>query len=195
VLNHSLTRGFFMSLIDAEFFEFCFTEFKTSRPDVLEKLLPELCLLAAEHNSTLAEDIALVWCISIEATSYFIFYHFFGCRYESRRSVSIVTADEADFISVFFRYFSFVHSIFLDRVYNIKFDFDKIVQKNLNISAAVKPKVHTKLVRRVYHLLIIRLKKLLETFKVQDYNVRGLKAGGVRLSAKEALKIELVGKK
>ena len=31
-----------------------------------------------------------------------------------------------------------------------------------------------------------RLKVLSETFKAQDYNVRGLKAGGIRLSAKEA---------
>jgi topoisomerase-4 subunit A len=34
-----------------------------------------------------------------------------------------------------------------------------------------------------------RLKVLSETFKAQDYNVRGLKAGGIRLSAKEAEKV------
>ena len=36
-----------------------------------------------------------------------------------------------------------------------------------------------------------RLKTLSENFKAQDYNVRGLKAGGIRLSAKEAEKIEI----
>jgi len=34
-----------------------------------------------------------------------------------------------------------------------------------------------------------RLKVLTETFKAQDYNVRGLKAGGIRLSSKEAEKV------
>jgi len=34
-----------------------------------------------------------------------------------------------------------------------------------------------------------RLKVLSETFKAQDYNVRGLKAGGIRLSTKEAEKV------
>jgi len=34
-----------------------------------------------------------------------------------------------------------------------------------------------------------RLKVLSENFKAQDYNVRGLKAGGIRLSAKEAEKV------
>jgi len=34
-----------------------------------------------------------------------------------------------------------------------------------------------------------RLKVLTENFKAQDYNVRGLKAGGIRLSAKEAEKV------
>jgi topoisomerase-4 subunit A len=32
-----------------------------------------------------------------------------------------------------------------------------------------------------------RLKVLTENFKVQDYSVKGIKAGGVRLAAKEAL--------
>jgi topoisomerase-4 subunit A len=36
-----------------------------------------------------------------------------------------------------------------------------------------------------------RLKVLAETFKAQDYNVRGLKAGGVRLAAKEAAKVDV----
>ncbi|MDR2048050.1 MAG: DNA topoisomerase IV subunit A [Treponema sp.] len=36
-----------------------------------------------------------------------------------------------------------------------------------------------------------RLKVLSETFKAQDYLVKGLKAGGVRLAAKEALKVEV----
>jgi len=36
-----------------------------------------------------------------------------------------------------------------------------------------------------------RLKVLSEDFKAQDYNVRGLKAGGIRLAAKEAAKIDL----
>jgi len=35
-----------------------------------------------------------------------------------------------------------------------------------------------------------RLKVLTENFKAQDYNVRGLKAGGIRLSLKEAEKVE-----
>jgi len=35
-----------------------------------------------------------------------------------------------------------------------------------------------------------RLKVLTETFKAQDYNVRGLKAGGIRLASKEAEKVE-----
>jgi topoisomerase IV subunit A len=37
-----------------------------------------------------------------------------------------------------------------------------------------------------------RLKVLSENFKAQDYNVRGLKAGGIRLSAKEAEKVSEV---
>jgi topoisomerase-4 subunit A len=36
-----------------------------------------------------------------------------------------------------------------------------------------------------------RLKVLAETFKAQDYQVKGLKAGGVRLAAKEAAKVEV----
>jgi topoisomerase-4 subunit A len=36
-----------------------------------------------------------------------------------------------------------------------------------------------------------RLKVLSETFKAQNYLVKGLKAGGVRLAAKEAIKVEL----
>jgi topoisomerase-4 subunit A len=36
-----------------------------------------------------------------------------------------------------------------------------------------------------------RLKILKETFKAQDYNVRGLKAGGIRLASKEALAVEI----
>jgi topoisomerase-4 subunit A len=36
-----------------------------------------------------------------------------------------------------------------------------------------------------------RLKVLSENFKSQNYNVRGLKAGGIRLSAKEAEKVEI----
>jgi topoisomerase-4 subunit A len=35
-----------------------------------------------------------------------------------------------------------------------------------------------------------RLKVLSEDFKAQNYNVRGLKAGGVRLAAKEAAKVD-----
>jgi len=35
-----------------------------------------------------------------------------------------------------------------------------------------------------------RLKVLEETFKAQDYNVRGLKAGGIRLATKEASKVD-----
>jgi len=35
-----------------------------------------------------------------------------------------------------------------------------------------------------------RLKVLTETFKAQDYNVRGLKAGGIRLASKEAEKVD-----
>jgi topoisomerase-4 subunit A len=35
-----------------------------------------------------------------------------------------------------------------------------------------------------------RLKVFAETFKAQDYNVKGIKAGGVRLSNKEALAVE-----
>jgi len=35
-----------------------------------------------------------------------------------------------------------------------------------------------------------RLKVLSENFKAQNYNVRGLKAGGIRLSAKEAEGVE-----
>ncbi|MDR2480121.1 MAG: DNA topoisomerase IV subunit A [Treponema sp.] len=40
-----------------------------------------------------------------------------------------------------------------------------------------------------------RLKVLAEDFRAQDYNVRGLKAGGLRLSGKEALKVTAGGKK
>lgn len=40
-----------------------------------------------------------------------------------------------------------------------------------------------------------RLKVLSEDFKAQDYNVRGLKAGGIRLAAKEAAKVSAGGKK
>jgi topoisomerase-4 subunit A len=40
-----------------------------------------------------------------------------------------------------------------------------------------------------------RLKVLAEDFKAQDYNVRGLKAGGIRLSNKEVSKISTGGKK
>ncbi|MDR1419778.1 MAG: DNA topoisomerase IV subunit A, partial [Treponema sp.] len=36
-----------------------------------------------------------------------------------------------------------------------------------------------------------RLKVLAETFKAHDYNVRGLKAGGVRLAAKEAAGVDV----
>jgi topoisomerase IV subunit A len=36
-----------------------------------------------------------------------------------------------------------------------------------------------------------RLKVLKENFKAQDYNIRGLKAGGIRLAAKEVEKIEI----
>ena len=36
-----------------------------------------------------------------------------------------------------------------------------------------------------------RLKVLKESFKAQDYNVRGLKAGGIRLASKEAAKLEI----
>jgi topoisomerase-4 subunit A len=36
-----------------------------------------------------------------------------------------------------------------------------------------------------------RLKVLVETFKAQDYNVKGLKAGGVRLAAKEAAGVDV----
>jgi len=35
-----------------------------------------------------------------------------------------------------------------------------------------------------------RLKVLTEDFKAQDYNVRGLKAGGIRLSNKEVEKVQ-----
>jgi len=35
------------------------------------------------------------------------------------------------------------------------------------------------------------LKVLKENFKSQDYNIRGLKAGGIRLAAKEVEKIEV----
>ena len=35
-----------------------------------------------------------------------------------------------------------------------------------------------------------RLKVLKESFRAQDYNVRGLKAGGIRLAAKEAEKAD-----
>jgi topoisomerase-4 subunit A len=40
-----------------------------------------------------------------------------------------------------------------------------------------------------------RLKVLSEDFKAQDYNIRGLKAGGVRLAAKEAETVDLGKKK
>ena len=40
-----------------------------------------------------------------------------------------------------------------------------------------------------------RLKVLAEDFRAQDYNVRGLKAGGLRLSSKEALKVLAGGKR
>jgi topoisomerase-4 subunit A len=40
-----------------------------------------------------------------------------------------------------------------------------------------------------------RLKVLVEEFKAQDYSVRGLKAGGIRLSNKEVAKIGIEGKK
>jgi topoisomerase-4 subunit A len=36
-----------------------------------------------------------------------------------------------------------------------------------------------------------RLKILAENFKAQDYTIRGLKAGGIRLAAREALKVEV----
>jgi topoisomerase-4 subunit A len=36
-----------------------------------------------------------------------------------------------------------------------------------------------------------RLKVLKENFKAHDYNIRGLKAGGIRLAAKEVEKIEI----
>jgi topoisomerase-4 subunit A len=36
-----------------------------------------------------------------------------------------------------------------------------------------------------------RLKVLKENFKAQDYNIRGLKAGGIRLAAKEVEKVEI----
>ena len=39
-----------------------------------------------------------------------------------------------------------------------------------------------------------RLKVLFEDFKAQDFSVRGLKAGGLRLSNKEIAKVE-IGKK
>jgi len=40
-----------------------------------------------------------------------------------------------------------------------------------------------------------RLKITKETFKAHDYNVRGLKAGGIRLAAKEVARIEVTVKK
>jgi topoisomerase-4 subunit A len=40
-----------------------------------------------------------------------------------------------------------------------------------------------------------RLKVLSEDFKAQDYNIRGLKAGGVRLAAKEAEAVDSGKKK
>jgi topoisomerase-4 subunit A len=40
-----------------------------------------------------------------------------------------------------------------------------------------------------------RLKVLEEDFKAQDYNVRGLKAGGIRLSNKVVSRISTGGKK
>jgi topoisomerase-4 subunit A len=40
-----------------------------------------------------------------------------------------------------------------------------------------------------------RLKVLSEAFRAQDYNVRGLKAGGLRLSNKEAAKVDSGKKK
>jgi topoisomerase-4 subunit A len=36
-----------------------------------------------------------------------------------------------------------------------------------------------------------RLKVLKETFRAQDYNIRGLKAGGVRLAPREAKSVEV----
>jgi topoisomerase-4 subunit A len=36
-----------------------------------------------------------------------------------------------------------------------------------------------------------RLKVLEETFKAQDYSVRGLKAGGIRLASKEAARVSM----
>jgi len=36
-----------------------------------------------------------------------------------------------------------------------------------------------------------RLKVLKENFKAQDYNVRGLKAGGIRLASKEVERVEV----
>ena len=40
-----------------------------------------------------------------------------------------------------------------------------------------------------------RLKITKESFKAHDYNVRGLKAGGIRLAAKEVARLEVAGKK
>jgi topoisomerase-4 subunit A len=40
-----------------------------------------------------------------------------------------------------------------------------------------------------------RLKVLTEAFRAQDYNVRGLKAGGVRLANKQAVKVDSGRKK
>jgi len=48
-----------------------------------------------------------------------------------------------------------------------------------------------KFVFTIYYKPKPRLKVLKESFKAQDYNIRGLKAGGIRLAAKE---IEKVGK-
>jgi len=37
-----------------------------------------------------------------------------------------------------------------------------------------------------------KLKILKQSFKAQDYNVRGLKAGGIRLASREVLKIDSI---
>jgi len=49
--------------------------------------------------------------------------------------------------------------------------------------------INTKFSFTVHYKPKPRLKVLSETFKAQDYNVRGLKAGGIRLSTKEAEKV------
>ena len=43
----------------------------------------------------------------------------------------------------------------------------------------------------VHYVPKLRLKVTKETFKAENYNVRGLKAGGIRLAAKEVLKAEI----